>query len=86
MNYQLNYSILSVNYTEKKRKTTVTIVNEDTGEIFKGTAHRYPNDRLDMSLATNLATARAVRKAILTDLEDCEQVIIDTGDEFEFNN
>lgn len=86
MNYSINYHIISVKYLDKKRVTEVIIVNEDTGEVFKGRAHRYPEDEMDIALATNLATARAVRKAIITDLKDCESHIIENGAEFQFNN
>lgn len=85
MNYTINYHIDSIKYIEKKRVTEVVIVNEDTGEVFKGRAHRYPADEMDIALATNLATARAVRKAILTDLKDCEKHISENGAEFQFN-
>ena len=75
MKYSVNYRILSINYSEKTRVTTVTIVNEDTGEIFYGRAHRLKYDELNISLGTNLALARAVKKLVLTDLADEERTI-----------
>lgn len=86
MTYTINYSITSISYSDRARTTRVSIVNEDTGEIFIGEAKRNPKDEMDIALATNLATARAVRKAILADLEDSEAHIIDYGDEFNFHN
>lgn len=85
MKYSINYSIHSINYCEADRTTRVVIVNEDTGELFTGTARRNPADRMDIALATNLATLRAVRKAVLIDLIDCKSVIINDGAEFSFN-
>lgn len=75
MNYSANYRILSINYSEKKRLTKVTIVNEDTGEVFTGRAHRLKYDPLNISLGTNLALARAVKKLVLTDLADEERIV-----------
>lgn len=86
MNYSINYSIISIHHRASTRVTTVTIVNEDTGEVFTGNATRNPADEMNIALATNLATARAVRKAVITDLKDCENQIIEEGDEFQFNN
>ena len=80
MTYSNNYSIISINYKENKRTTTARIVCEDTGEIFEGRAHRHPEDEMDIALATNLAVARAVKKMLLTNLRDDENMIIGLGD------
>ena len=85
MSYQFNYHIISIYYNETTRVTTVNIVNEDTGEIFGGQAKRNPKDKMNMRLATNLATARAVRKAIESDLDDCERQIERYDEEFQFD-
>ena len=84
MSYTFNYHINSVYYNETTRVTTVNIVNEDTGEIFMGQAKRNPKDKMNIRLATNLAIARAVRKAIESDLNDCERYIENWGAEFQF--
>ena len=86
MNYSINYSIVSVSYEEATRTTTVIIVNEDSGETFYGEARRNPKDKMNIALATNLATARAVHEAVTTDLQDSEESIIEYGDELGFNN
>lgn len=75
MNYSVNYRIISIHYSEKTRVTEVTIFNEDTGEIFKGRAHRLRYDPLNIALGTNLALARAVKKLVLTDLADEERIV-----------
>lgn len=80
MTYSNNYSIISINYKKKKRTTTARIMCEDTGEIFEGRAHRHYEDEMDIALATNLAVARAVKKMVLTNLQDDEKTIIDLGD------
>lgn len=80
MTYSNNYSIISINYKEKKRTTTARIMCEDTGEVFEGRAHRHPEDEMDIALATNLAVARAVKKMVLANLQDDENMIIDLGD------
>ena len=85
MSYKLNYHIITIEYSEFTRATRVSIVNEDTGEVFEGTAKRNPKDKMNIALATNLATARAVRKAVEADLNDCERYIEDCGSEFQFN-
>ena len=76
MTYKLHYHITSVSYNEETRKTTVGIVNESTGEMFFGVARRHPSDESNLSLAINLATARAVREAAASDLLDEEDTII----------
>lgn len=87
MTYHFDYSILSINYNGDTRVTTVRIVDENTGEVLEGTARRNPADKMDIRLATNLATLRAVRKAILTDLSDCRNIILQYGSEdFDFDN
>ena len=85
MTYTLNYNICSISYNANTRVTRVVIVNEDTGEVFEGQATRNPNDKMNIALATNLATARAVRSAINSDLSDCEGFIGDNGSEFQFD-
>ena len=85
MSYTLNYHIESINYNEETRVTRVCIVNEDSGEVFYGEATRNPKDKMNIRLATNLATARAVRQAINSDLNDCEHYIEELGDEFQFD-
>lgn len=85
MTYTLNYHIITIEYSEFTRATRVSIVNEDTGEIFQGEARRNPKDKMNIALATNLATARAVRQAIDSDLSDCEGFIGDNGSEFQFD-
>ena len=86
MNYSLNYNILSINYNERTRVTSVQIVCEDTGEIFEGHARRNPSDKMNIALAVNLSTMRAVRKAMLEDLRFAEQHILEYGSEFSFEN
>lgn len=76
MTYELNYHITAVGYKEGTRMTTVAIVNDDTGEVFYGEARRHPADECDLALGINLATARAVRKAMDADLADEESTII----------
>lgn len=85
MTYNFNYHIISIDYFDVTRVTTVTIVNESTGEIFNGTARRNPRDEMDMGLATSLATERAVRKGITADLLDDETMIIDQAHCCDFN-
>ena len=75
MQYSINYRILSINYSDKTRVTKVTILHEDTGEIFSGRAHRLKYDSLDISLGTSLALTRAIKKLVLTDLADEENTI-----------
>ena len=77
MIYELHYHIISVRYDEDTRATNVAIINESTGEVFSGKARRHPDDECNLSLAINLATARAVRKAADADLADEERVVID---------
>lgn len=86
MTYKINYHIISIQYADASRYTRVSIVNEDTGEVFTGLARRNKKDAMNIRLATNLATARAVKKAIEADLADCERYIIEDGAEFSFNN
>lgn len=86
MNYSLNYHIISIDYFDATRVTTITIVNEDTGEIFSGEARRNPADKMDIALAVNLATLRAVRKAVLEDLRFAKRHILEYGSEFSFEN
>lgn len=76
MTYTLHYHIVSVYYDEDTRATDVTIINESTGELFYGQARRHPADECDLALGINLATARAVRKAMDADLADEESTII----------
>lgn len=85
MTHSTNYSIISINYNEKKRTTTARIVCEDTGEIFEGRAHRYPEDNMNIALGTNLAVARAVRKMVNTALNDEITYIKQCGNDFQFN-
>ena len=84
MNYKLYYHIISVTYRDATRVARVGIVNESTGEVFYGEARRNPKDEMNIALATNLATARAIRKAMLQDLSDDEAVIIEHGACFDF--
>ena len=87
MSYKLNYHIINIRYADASRYTCVSIVNEDTGEVFTGLARRNKKDAMNIRLATNRATARAVKKAIEADLADCETYIIDNGVEpFAFDN
>lgn len=86
MNYSINYSVISIYHYPRTRTTVVTIVNEATGEVFNGSATRNPADKMDIALATNLATERAIRKAVITDLKDCEDQIINFGTAPQFNN
>ena len=85
MNYSVNYSLISVTYNEKKRLTSARIVCEDTGEIFEGRAHRYPEDDMNIALGTNLAVARAVRKMVNTALNDEVSYIKEWGIDFQFH-
>lgn len=79
MTYNLHYHIVSITYRDNTRVTRVGIVNESTGELFYGEARRNPRDEMDVSLGVNLATLRAVRQAILQDLADDKNTIIDEG-------
>ena len=79
MTYNLHYHIISIEYFDATRVTTVTIVNESTGEVFSGSARRNPRDEMNASLGINLATLRAVRQAVLQDLADDKNTIIDCG-------
>ena len=85
MTYNFNYRIISVTYRDMSRETKVCIMNESTGELFYGTARRHPKDEPNIALATNLATERAVRKAITADLLDDETMIIDQAHCFSFD-
>ena len=84
MTYKLHYHIISINYNDDTRVTRVGILNESTGEVFYGEAHRNPKDGLDISVGTNLAVCRAVRKAVLQDLADDKNSIIENGASFDF--
>ena len=86
MNYKLNYHILSVNYNADTRTTVVRIVCEDTGEIFEGRARRNPADSMSIEVGTNLATLRAVRKAVLEDLSFAKSNILLWGNHLNFQN
>jgi len=85
MQYTLHYHIVSIVYHHNSRVTAVTIVNESTGEVFVGKARRNPKDEMNASLGINLATLRAVRQAILQDLADDKNTIIDEGSCFDFD-
>lgn len=85
MTYKLHYHIISIEYFDATRVTTVTIVNESTGEVFSGSARRNPRDEMDVSVGVNLATLRAVRHAITQDLADDEDTIIEEGCCFDFD-
>ena len=76
MKFNLHYSIYSVSYLEKSRKTLVAIINDSTGEIFVGTARKHPDDELNLQLGIDLALNRALQKATLTALKDEEVEII----------
>ena len=76
MKLTLNYSILAISYRRASRKTEVAIVNDDTGEIFVGTARRHPDDEMNMHLGTDLALNRALQKAMRTALTDEEIELI----------
>lgn len=84
MQYSFNYEIVSIKYNGRTRVTEVAIVNCDTGEVFFGTAKRHEDDAMNIALGTNLATLRAARKAIATDLNDSEKLVIEDGFEFNF--
>lgn len=84
MTYNLHYHIVSIDYRDHDRATCVGIINESTGEIFYGKARRNPRDEMDISLGVNLATLRAVRKAMLRDLADDKNTIIDEGSCYDF--
>ena len=86
MNYTLNYHIATITYRETDNIIKVAIVNEDTGEVFEGEAEHHAEDEMNIARYVNLATARAVREALRTSLEDDEQFIIENGSEFQFNN
>jgi len=85
MTYKLHYHIISIEYFDVTRVTTVTIVNESTGEVFSGSARRNPRDTMNASLGVNLATLRAVRKAMERDLTDDENTIVNEGSCFDFD-
>lgn len=85
MTYNLHYHIVSITYRDNTRVTRVGIVNESTGELFYGEARRNPRDEMNASLGVNLATLRAVRQAILQDLADDKNTIIDEGSCFDFD-
>lgn len=84
MTYTLHYHITAVNYKESSRTTTVAVVDGFTGEVFYGEARRHPNDKHNLALAINLATARAVRKAADSELADEESTIIRHGESSDF--
>jgi len=85
MNYKLCYHIISINYNNDTRVTRVGIVNESTGEFCDGEARRNPSDPLFIERGTNLATLRAVRKAVLQDLADDKTTIINEASCFNFD-
>ena len=84
MTYKLHYHIVSITYQDDTRVTRVGIVNESTGEVFYGTARRNPRDEMDVSLGVNLATLRAVRKAMLQDLADDKNVLLEDSACYDF--
>lgn len=75
MHYNIQYHVISAEYNDVTRLTTVRIINDNTGEVFKGKARRHPKDGMNSSLAFNLATLRAVKKAIEANLEVHEKII-----------
>ena len=85
MQYNLHYHVISITYRDATRVTRVGIVNESTGELFYGEARRNPADGMDASLGINLATLRAVRQAILDELAEDKDDIIDQGYCYDFN-
>lgn len=86
MQYNLHYNIVSITYSEATRVTRVGIVNKSTtGEVIYGEARRNPCDSMDASLGINLATLRAVRKAVLQELAEDKSDIIDQGYCYDFD-
>lgn len=84
MQYNLHYRILSINYDDDTRVTRVGILNESTGEVFHGEARRNPNDFMSPKIGVQLATLRAVRKAMLQDLADDKSDILWHGSSLSF--
>ena len=72
----LNYSIFAISYHHASRETSVAIINDDTGEIFVGTARKHPADEMNMHLGTDLALNRALQEATLVALKDEERELI----------
>lgn len=76
MTYNLNYSIIKIEYNGKE--TRATICNEETGEIFEGVArHNVQQDDCDIRMGANIALTRAIRQMVLTDLHDWKGAILD---------
>lgn len=77
MQHISNYDLISIHYDARKRLTTAIIVCEDTGECFKGRAHHRKGDEFDIKMGSRIAVARAVKKMLMTDVEDDIQCIKD---------
>lgn len=87
MTYSFHYHIVSTSYNQKTQITRVEIINESTGELFFGTAHREPVEETNpnapyidvASRDVNLATICAVRKGIMRDLMDDKYITTECG-------
>ena len=77
MKYCLYYHIHSFSYNDASRKTQVTIVDDNTGEVFIGVARRHPADHNLPIYGFELAFTRALRQLADANLADTEACLID---------
>lgn len=79
MQYTNNYHIISINYSDTTRVTTVRIMCEDTGEIFDGIATRNPHDDMDIMVGANVALMRAIHTMVVANLKDDMSRFVEYG-------
>ena len=70
MKLELDYIVERIEVQINTKETKVTIVDNDTGEVFEGASKCDKNDNFDYETGVQIALNRALKQLITTAIND----------------